>query len=97
MKRVGVGLAVGLLTACAAPIWQAVEKGDAQEVERLLGAGGDPNYSLPNSQGSTVLMLAAERGRAASRACVSTRRKGEAAALALQRAGHGDQNGRVRL
>ncbi|OGQ89389.1 MAG: hypothetical protein A2289_23280 [Deltaproteobacteria bacterium RIFOXYA12_FULL_58_15] len=64
MKRVWVGLAVGLLTACTAPIWRAVDQGDLAQVERLLSAGGDPNYSPAASGGSTLLMLAAERGRA---------------------------------
>jgi len=62
VKRVGVALALGMLTACTAPIWRAVDQGDLAQVERLLGAGSDPNYSPPNH--GTLLMLAAERGRA---------------------------------
>jgi len=64
VKRVGLGLALGALTACTAPIWRAVDKGDLAQVERLLDAGSDPNYNPPNFGGSTLLMLAAEQGHA---------------------------------
>ncbi len=47
---------------CAAPIWQAVNRGETATVERLLAAGADPNYELAGGNGTTVLHVAAALG-----------------------------------